>query len=262
VSQKYTGFSAVKCDCCSAIGIDTLRLKSNSDEKAPCIDLSGEAFCPLPRWLWAGLTFGPFIAFGLFLLAVKILLSIKAMWFIAGMTVGGFVGGGKLVVLAGAIDNAPMSTWAIASMVLFGDISTAVILVANMHHLYKMPALGKRLAAARKAGHQVLATHKWMRRAAEFGIVVFVALPFQGTGSVLGVFLGRILGLSRRVLVLSIAAGSGLGAFGLALLAEMGRGEITRIAEDPLLGIITIAITLTITFVLGKKFLGQDMGSK
>ncbi|MBN2719063.1 MAG: small multi-drug export protein [Deltaproteobacteria bacterium] len=227
--------------------------------KEPCIDLSSEAFCPLPKWLWATFTFGPLGVFGLILLLVGLIKGVNAMWFIGGMTVGGFVGGGKLVVLAGAIENAPMGAWPIAAMVLFGDLSTAFILVANMHHLYKMPAFGPRLAALRKAGHQVLATHKWMRRAAEFGIIVFVALPFQGTGSVLGVFLGRILGLSRRVLVLCIAAGSAIGAGGIALLANMGRSEITQIAQKPVLGIITVSITLIATFILGKKFLGQDI---
>ena len=234
-----------------------LTLRKKKDD--PCIDFSSEAFCPLPRWLWALFTFGPFGAFGLILLLVGLIVGAKAMWFIGGMTIGGFIGGGKLVVFAGAIDNAPLGAWAIAAMVVFGDLSTAFILVANMHHLYKMPALGKRLAALRKAGHQVLATHKWMRRAAEFGIIVFVALPFQGTGSVLGVFLGRILGLSRRVLVLCIAAGSAIGAGTIAVLANMGRSEITKMAQDPVLGIVSIAITLVLMFVLGKKFLGQNL---
>ena len=231
----------------------------HKEKHNPCIDLSSAAFCPLPKWMWLFFTFGPFLAFGLILLLVALLWGGPAMGFIAGMTVGGFVGGGKLVVFAGAIDTAPMGPWPIALMVLFGDLSTAFILVANMHHLYKMPALGNRLAAARKAGHQVLATHKWMRRAAEFGLIVFVALPFQGTGSVLGVFLGRILGLSRRVLVLCIGAGSAIGAGVLAMLATMGSSEITKIAENPVLGIVTVAVTLTITFILGKKFLGQDL---
>lgn len=181
------------------------------------------------------------------------------MGFIAGMTVGGFVGGGKLVVLAGAIDTAPLGTWPIAAMVLFGDVSTAVIMLANMHLLYKIPALGKRLAAARKAGYKVLHTHKWMRRAAEVGVVVFVSLPFQGTGAVLAVFLGRILGLSRRVIVVCIALGAATGASAIALLANMGSTEITKIAENPILGIVTIAITLLITFILGRKFLGLDV---
>lgn len=220
-------------------------------------DTGGIALDPLPRWVRRLMTLGPLVAFA-FILAVTLLVKgHAAMTFLLGMTIGGFVGGGKLVILAGAVEGAPIGMWPLVGMVVFGDTATALLIMANMHHIYRIPALGRRLAAAREAGFQVLNFHRWMRRAAEFGLVVFIAAPFQGTGAVLGVVLGRILGLSRLAIFLSIFVGSSLGAMFVALAGRLGEDELTKISDNPILGVVSIVITLVITFFLGRWFLGQ-----
>lgn len=228
-----------------------------SEDPHPCPDLGGEAFCPLPRWARLLMTIGPMAGFGLALLVANLVAGHAAWVFIISMTVGGFLGGGKLVILAGAIESAPVGMLPLAGLVVFGDVSTALVIVANMHHLYRIPAVGRRLAVAREAGFRVLRSHKWMRRAAEVGLGLFVAVPFQGTGAVLGVVLGRILGLSRPAILISILVGSSIGSASVVLVGYLGREEIAVIADNPLLGIATVGASLGLTFILGRWFLGQ-----
>lgn len=103
----------------------------------------------------------------------------------------------------------------------------------------------------------MLKIHKWMRRAAELGLVVFIATPFQGTGALFGVVLGRILGLSRLAIFLSTLIGSTLGAMIVAFAGHIGEDEIVTLAGNPILGIIALAISLAMTYLLGRWFLGQ-----
>ncbi|MBN2341885.1 MAG: small multi-drug export protein [Deltaproteobacteria bacterium] len=207
------------------------------------------------------MTIGPLCVFGIVLVTTYFLIDFKAMLFVLSMSVGGFVGGGKLVVLAGAIESAPIGVWAIASLVVLGDLATTLVIIANMHHLYRIPGLGRRLAAAREAGYRVLDTHKWMRRMTIAGLCVFVAVPFQGTGAVLGVILGRILGLSRLVIVGAVFLGASIGVSLVAVLAGFAADEITMLAENPVLGVFTVAASLVGTIFLGRWFLGNGIQS-
>ncbi len=204
------------------------------------------------------MTIGPVVGFGLILLATALWVDRASAIFLLGMTVGGFVGGGKLVILAGAVMDAPVSMLPLAGMVVYGDLSTALVIMANMHHLYRIVAVGRRLAAAREAGFRILRIHKWMRRTAELGLVIFVAAPFQGTGALLGVVLGRILGLSRLAIVSTTLLGSSIGASLVVLAGKLGQDEIAKLADNPVLGFGTVIVTLTVTFYFGKWFMGQS----
>lgn len=203
------------------------------------------------------MTFGPLIGFILIIVGTHLWGGSRASIFISSMSLGGFIGGGKLVILAGALDTAPIHIWPIAAMVVYGDVATALLIMGNMHYIYRIPALGRKLASARQAGFHVLQVHKWIRRMAETGLILFIAMPFQGTGALLGVILGRILGLSRLGIFLCTLAGSALGSTIVALAATFGRNKITMIAQNPYVGITAVILTLLATILLGRWFLGK-----
>jgi uncharacterized membrane protein len=204
------------------------------------------------------MTFGPVAGFGLITAATQILAGYRVVVFVVSMMLGSFMGGGKLVIFAGAVESAPLGTWSIAALVVYGDLGTALIIMANMQYLYGFPALGRRLRAVRQAGHDVLKFHNWMRRAAWMGLAVFIAVPFQGTGAVLGVIIGRILGLSRWAIFTAIALGTVTGSSVLAAVGRLGRDQITALADHPVSAVAVVGLCLLATFVLGKWFLGQS----
>ena len=204
------------------------------------------------------MTIGPLVGLAFILLAIALVVGRTAMVFVVSMFLGGYVGGGKLVILAGGIESAPVGTWLLAAMVVYGDAGTSLMIMANMYYVYRIPALGRRLAEARQVGYRVLRAHKWMRRAAELGLTVFVALPFQGSGAVLGVVLGRILGLTWLAIFSLVVLGSAAGSALVALAGEIGHDEITLLAADPALGVCATVFALVITFLLGRWFLGLN----
>jgi uncharacterized membrane protein len=201
------------------------------------------------------MTFGPALAFVPVVAAVYAWLGARAAWFLGAMTAGCFVGGGKLVIFAGAAKTAPLGVWPLAAVVIYGDIATALFMLANMHHLDRVRWVGPRLAMAHEAARGVLRANPWMRRLMWFGVATFVAVPFQGTGAVIGAVLGRVLGLTPAAIFAAIAAGTTGSAVLLALLGRLWRRRITWLVENPVIGVSVALVCLVATVWLGKWFM-------
>lgn len=206
------------------------------------------------------MTFGPLVVLGLILLVTHLLRGWGTALYLAGIAVGSFIGGGKFVILLGAAKNAPLGVWPLAHIVIYGDIATMFIMMANLHVLYRLPWVGRKLAQAHEASHYVLKANPWMRRLAWIGLAVFVAVPFQGTGAVGGTILGRILGMSYLSIGTAIPVGSLLGCYPLALLGMYGRARGFRhVADHPLAAVLFFVLLIAVICILGRRFTGASL---
>ncbi len=222
-----------------------------------------------PRRLRVAMTIGPFLGFGVILLFAWLLSSYRTAIWLALIEIGSFIGLGKFVIFGGTVREVvlrifgyvpktpPPSPWVLAATVVYGDIATAMVLLANMGVLYRMGRLGRRLAACHDAGWSVLRTHRWMRRAAWVGVALFVAAPFQGTGAVIGTILARILGMSWFSTLSATAVGSLAGCLGIALLGSYAQKRVQAFAEHPVAMLIALATSIAIMVLLGRWFLGR-----
>lgn len=223
-----------------------------------------------PRRVRIAMTVGPFLGFGLILLVAALVSGYGMVIWLSGIEIGSFIGFGKFVIFGGVVRDvilkvfqyvpktAPPSPWVLAGTVVYGDIGTAMVMLANMSVFLRMGSLGRRLAACHDAGWRVLRANPWMRRMAWAGVAVFVAAPFQGTGAVIGTILARILGLSWFSTLSATAAGSAAGCLSLALLGQYARQRVQAIAEHPVAMVIGLAITVLILAVLGRWFIGKS----
>lgn len=213
---------------------------------------------PLPPAAQLALVVGPLAGFGLILVVTALSLSPAAAGFVASLAAGTFVGGGKLVILAGAVESAPVGHWPLAALVVYIDVATAMVVMGSMPHLYRLPGIGRRLAAARASGERLLERNLWMRHATWLSLAGFVAVPFNGTGALMGAVLGRLMGLSRSSIVTATGAGSLVGSTVLALVGEYWAERIDALAERPLLGLAVVAVVIVFS-TLGARWL---MGGK
>jgi uncharacterized membrane protein len=215
-----------------------------------------DAQSPLSPRAKLALTLGPLLGFGLILLVTAVGVSPGAAGFVASLAAGTFVGGGKLVILAGAVEEAPVGHWPLAALVVYIDLASAMIVMGGMHHLYKLPALGRRLAAARASGERLLARNPWMRHATWLSLAAFVAVPFNGTGALVGAVIGRLMGLSRVAIVTATGVGSFVGSTILALVSEYWAERIDALAERPLLGLLVVAVVILVSALGSRWVLG------
>ena len=203
------------------------------------------------------LVIGPIVGFGLILLLTGLFVSPAAAGFIASLGAGTFVGGGKLVILAGAVEQAPVGHWALAALVVYIDIATALVIMGGIHVLDRVPGVARRLAAAGESSGRVIEHNPWMLRATWIALAVFIAVPFNGTGALVGSVLGRLLGLSRVSIVSATAFGSAVGATALALASGIWAERINTLAARPALGLLVLAAAIALTYLGSRIALGS-----
>lgn len=96
-------------------------------------------------------------------------------------------------------------------MVCWLDLMVAVMLAFHIGFLFKLPIIGRKIAALVADGQMILVHHPWMKRTTFVGLVVFVMFPLAATGSIGGSIFGRLLGMSRQATLLGIGCGTLLG---------------------------------------------------
>jgi len=227
-----------------------------SDAPPPRDDLA-----PLsPATQWA-LILGPLLGFAVIVLVTGVLLHPGAAGFVVSVAAGTFLGGGKLVILAGAVESAPVGHWELAALVVYIDIATALGVLGGIHHLYRVPGVGRGMAAARDSSALLLQRNPWMKRLAFATLAGFVAVPINGTGALVGALLGRLMGLTRPALVIATACGSVTASVALALASDLWAERINALVARPYLGFVSVGLVLAITLLVSRWALG-DHGAR
>ena len=221
------------------------------DPSAPRDDLA-----PLPPTAQWTLVLAPLVGFGIIVLLTGILATPEAAAFLVSVAAGTFVGGGKLVILAGAVEQAPVGHWALAALVVYIDLATALGVLGGVHALYRVPGLGRRMADARDSSAVLLQRSPWMHRIAFLALAGFVAVPLNGTGALVGALLGRTMGLSRVAIVAATACGAVAASVALALASDLWAERIDALAAQPYLGLTAVAAVLALTLLISRWAVG------
>jgi len=103
--------------------------------------------------------------------------------------------------------------------IAFIDIVTALFLAWNFELALKIPILGAWMKKREVAGRKRMEESRKSGAFLFWGIVLFVMIPFQGSGGVVASILGRIAGLSPGKTVLAIAIGAFSGCFSIGVIS-------------------------------------------
>jgi uncharacterized membrane protein len=223
-------------------------------------DLDAGAIPPLSLWGRILMFSAPVVLFWAISLSIYLAFGWTHFSFFFANAAGNFVGAGKLVILSGALPDAPIGVWGLAALVIYSDIAVSMMLLAVMNLLYRLPLVGKPFSKTCITGGRILRKHPWVRRAAFWGVALYIALPFQGTGAVLGTTIARMTGLSRGATVAAVTLGSGIGCAAVAWLVNLNRNHLAALAEEPLLGVLFAVLLLGVMFLIGKRLTGDDRG--
>jgi len=105
-----------------------------------------------------------------------------------------------------------------AVAIAYTDIAFAVLLLWNYDEVKRLPVIGKWMERTERKSSKYQ-ERAWVRTFSLLFLVLFVIVPFQGSGAFGGTILGRLLGMDRYTVFAGVVMGAVLGCVLLGLLA-------------------------------------------
>ena len=133
-----------------------------------------------------------------------------------------------------------------ALSIAFVDFIVALFLVWNYDYAKGIPLIGKFMDKVEKIGKTSSNKYSWVEPLRFIGIVLFVMIPFQGSGGLVGSIVGRLIGMNPWHTVLAITIGAVIGTTIIAYSAD----SILSVLNSNIFGGILILIILIISGIL------------
>jgi len=159
------------------------------------------------------------------------------------------VGGGDLVI---PFFNQQVSIPAIDPIIMalaiaFVDIVVALFLVWNYDLAKKIPLIGRFMIKVEKIGRSSSKKYGWIRPLRFIGIVLFVMVPFQGSGGLVGSIIGRLIGMKPWNIFFAISIGS---ISGCLLIAYFADAILSVFIQNFLFGLLIVIIIVVIILMI------------
>ena len=129
-----------------------------------------------------------------------------------------------------------------ALTIAFVDIVVALFLVWNYDLAKKIPLIGGFIEKVEKIGKKSSNKYNWIKPLRFIGIMLFVMVPFQGSGGLVGSIIGRLIGMKPWNIFFAISAGSIVGCILIAYFADI---ILSIFIRNFLLGLLIIIIIIT-----------------
>ena len=140
----------------------------------------------------------------------------------------------------------PINPNVMAFSVALIDSVVSLFVVWNYDIVKKIPILGRFVKKVEELGRKGSKEYAWVRPLRFTGIVLFVMVPFQGSGGLVGSILGRLLGMKPWRTWLAVTTGAVVGCLSMAYFADMLK---TLLIKNLILGLaLVIIIALVIIF--------------
>jgi uncharacterized membrane protein len=136
-----------------------------------------------------------------------------------------------------------------AMTIAFVDIIVALFLVWNYDLAKKIPLIGKFIVKIENIGRNSSDKYNWIKPLRFIGIILFVMVPFQGSGGVVASILGRLFGMKPWNTFFAISIGAIIGCLVIAYSAETIKSVLVTNFMMGLL-IIIILIIVGIMFLI------------
>jgi len=149
----------------------------------------------------------------------------------------------------------PIDPMVMALSIAFVDIMVALFLVWNYDLVKKIPLLGTVVEKVERAGKGTASKYQWIKKLEFIGIVLFVIIPFQGSGGFIASVVGRLLGMKPWNVFIAIITGSLIGTI---LVAYFANAIFSVLVKNFLLGMLIVLILFIILVIIyvyrkGKK---------
>lgn len=139
------------------------------------------------------------------------------------------------------------------------DVLVGLFLLWNYRLLYYVPLLGKWVAKLEKKAQRMVEEGRGFSKLAWVGLVLFVIVPFQGSGAVAATVLGKMSGMDAKKVWAAVCTGAFAGTFMVAYSFHL---LLDAFQADLLLGavvVVTFVAVLILLYVRWKQTTGERL---
>jgi uncharacterized membrane protein len=140
-----------------------------------------------------------------------------------------------------------ISPLVMALTIAFVDIIVALFLLWNYDLAKKIPLVGRFIIKVENIGKSSSEKYGWIKPLRFIGIVLFVMVPFQGSGGLVGSIVGRLIGMKPLNTFFAISIGAITGCL---LIAYFSEAILSVFIKNFLIGLLIIIIFLIIGIMI------------
>jgi uncharacterized membrane protein len=134
-----------------------------------------------------------------------------------------------------------------ALSIAFVDIVVALFLLWNYDFAKKIPIIGNFMDKVEKIGRSSSDKYSWIKPLRFIGLVLFVMVPFQGSGGLVGSIVGRLIGVKPWNTFFAISLGAIIGTI---LIAYFSEAILSVFVKNFLLGLLIVIVILVIGIMI------------
>ena len=134
-----------------------------------------------------------------------------------------------------------------ALTIAFVDIVVALFLLWNYDLAKKIPLIGKFMIKVENIGRSSSDKYAWVKPLRFIGIILFVMVPFQGSGGLVASILGRLFGMKPLNTFFAITTGAIIGTILIAYFAD---AILSVFVKNFLIGLLIIIIIFVISIMV------------
>jgi uncharacterized membrane protein len=140
-------------------------------------------------------------------------------------------------------------------LIFMVDVVCAMFISWNLPLAKRIPGIGHILTWVEKKGRETLDKNPRLHTVSWIGLVLWVMVPFQGSGGITASVIGRAIGMRASRVISAVGVGALIAGFLIATAAKHGI-EIFR--ENWLAGVVmmvAVAIVTVILYMLYKRYM-------
>lgn len=101
-----------------------------------------------------------------------------------------------------------LNPYVIIGIMVFQNVLSAVFIIWNYHLLFHIPKAGKYVLKFRDKCHGIIEKKKFGKHTSILALFLFFLAPFKGTGSVSMAFIGKMIGIENKYIILISVIGT------------------------------------------------------
>lgn len=118
--------------------------------------------------------------------------------------------------------------WLVAFTMAFFDFAGGLFMAWNFTLALQIPMLGGWIERMMRGGREYFDARPWLERLYFVGLLLFVMVPFEGSGGISASIIGRLMGMRKYEVLAFVTTGAFVSCFAIALGADYALGLLMR----------------------------------